>query len=209
MIREIQQGAEIALASEIIRQAFATVAVEFSLVCARTGQCIQRDDMDLLIADLLIADVVVMASPSYWGDVTAQLKTFIDRCTPLSNTRLEKTIVPPGKRGIAVAVRAGQSLQENQHIVDTIAHMYGHLGITLAASVTLEGIRIPADLTTEKLQSGYQIGRSIAHGKYEGDLLASAFNLPATGSVYEGSPRRTDLVSFISCNSCIRSTQKN
>ena len=139
--------------------------------CAATGQCVQRDDMDLLIGELMAADVIVIGSPSYWGDVTAQLKTFIDRCTPYSDTRPGGTPVPPGKHGIAVAVRAGHSKGENQHIVDTLAHFFGHLGITLETSVTFESIRSTADLVErqEAMEQAYQLGYQLVERSTDAD----------------------------------------
>ena len=129
-------------------------------VCEETGRCVQRDDMDLVLCDLFEADIVLVASPSYWGDVTGQLKVFIDRCTPLCDAKTGETPVPPGKVGVAVAVRAGQSVVENQHIIDTIEHFFGHLGIKLVETYTLEGVEQPADLKgkTAKIQEAYELG---------------------------------------------------
>lgn len=42
-------------------------------------QCGLRDDLTGVLAAVREADVVVLASPVYYGDVTAQLKGFIDR----------------------------------------------------------------------------------------------------------------------------------
>lgn len=38
--------------------------------CEVTRLCVQRDDMDQLLSGILESDVVLLASPSYWGDVT-------------------------------------------------------------------------------------------------------------------------------------------
>ena len=132
-------------------------------VCKETGRCVQRDDMDLVMGDLFEADIVLIASPSYWGDVTGQLKVFIDRCTPLCNAKTGETAVPPGKIGVAVAVRAGSGVAENQHIVDTIGHFFGHLGIKLAASYTMERVEHPADLEgkTDEMREVYELGLEI------------------------------------------------
>ena len=51
-----------------------------------------------------------------------------------------------GGIGVAVAVRAGRSVGENQHIVDTFEHYFGHLGIEMRATLTAEGISSPSDL---------------------------------------------------------------
>ncbi len=133
-------------------------------VCEESGRCVQRDDMDLVLRDLFAADVVLVASPSYWGDVSGQLKVFIDRCTPLCNAKTGETAVPPGKIGVAVAVRAGSGVAENQHIVDTISHFFGHLGIELVQSVTLERVEHPADLEgrVDEMQELYKLGLDIS-----------------------------------------------
>jgi multimeric flavodoxin WrbA len=46
----------------------------------KTGQCSQKDDMDKVRDKLITADVIVLATPVYFYTMSAQLKTFIDRC---------------------------------------------------------------------------------------------------------------------------------
>ena len=43
------------------------------------GVCVQKDDMKEILASLDQADMMVIASPIYWFDITAQMKTVIDR----------------------------------------------------------------------------------------------------------------------------------
>ena len=48
--------------------------------CQRNGgSCIQKDDMGLVYEAFDWCDVVVFASPQYWGTITGQLKIVIDR----------------------------------------------------------------------------------------------------------------------------------
>ena len=48
--------------------------------CQRNGgTCVQKDDMQTVNEAFLWADVVVFASPQYWGTITGQLKIVIDR----------------------------------------------------------------------------------------------------------------------------------
>ncbi len=42
-------------------------------------RCVQKDDLTEVLSAVSEADAVVLASPVYFGDVTAQLKGFIDR----------------------------------------------------------------------------------------------------------------------------------
>lgn len=46
------------------------------------GTCTQKDEMARLAQKLLEADVIVLATPVYFYTMSAQLKTFIDRCCP-------------------------------------------------------------------------------------------------------------------------------
>ena len=49
------------------------------LSCFKTGKCIHKDGLNDLITEIEQADGVVLASPVYYGSVTAQLKSFMDR----------------------------------------------------------------------------------------------------------------------------------
>ncbi|MCL2438518.1 MAG: flavodoxin family protein [Coriobacteriia bacterium] len=47
--------------------------------CCKTGECIQSDDLSMLIEALDAADALIWISPLYFGGVTSQLKAIIDR----------------------------------------------------------------------------------------------------------------------------------
>ena len=49
------------------------------LSCFKTGKCIHKDGLNELMTEIENADGVVLASPVYYGSVTAQLKSFMDR----------------------------------------------------------------------------------------------------------------------------------
>jgi len=42
--------------------------------------CVLKDDLSPILATIKEVDVLVLATPVYFGEVTAQLKGFIDRC---------------------------------------------------------------------------------------------------------------------------------
>lgn len=50
--------------------------------CAERGTCIWKDDMTEILEKLVMADVIVLATPVYFYCMDAQLKTFIDRSLP-------------------------------------------------------------------------------------------------------------------------------
>ncbi|MCD8200773.1 MAG: flavodoxin family protein [Clostridia bacterium] len=51
--------------------------------CYDNGECIQRDDMNDLNAMIRTADVLVLATPVYFYQISGQLKTFLDRMLPI------------------------------------------------------------------------------------------------------------------------------
>ncbi len=51
--------------------------------CQKTGQCIINDDAVEIEQKILVADVVVWATPIYYYEMAGQMKTLIDRLNPL------------------------------------------------------------------------------------------------------------------------------
>ncbi len=49
--------------------------------CAKAKRCHIKDDFADIIARVREADVIVLGSPVYWGNVTGKMKTFFDRHT--------------------------------------------------------------------------------------------------------------------------------
>jgi multimeric flavodoxin WrbA len=68
----------------------------------RSDKCVLRDDLAPVLNDITEADIVVMASPVYFGDVTGQFKCFIDRTfsylVPDFLTNLRPSRLPEGKK---------------------------------------------------------------------------------------------------------------
>lgn len=50
--------------------------------CFRTKKCSQKDDMAEILDKMIASDVIVLSTPVYFYAMTAQMKTFIDRCCP-------------------------------------------------------------------------------------------------------------------------------
>ena len=50
--------------------------------CRKTGKCVIKDDMAVVLERMHWADVIVMASPVYFYSIDAQMKALIDRTLP-------------------------------------------------------------------------------------------------------------------------------
>jgi multimeric flavodoxin WrbA/predicted lipid carrier protein YhbT len=70
--------------------------------CLETGECWVRDDYKSVVRPVLEADAVILASPVYIFNITAQMKTFLDRSLGYGHR-------PRGtwKPGLALSVSAG------------------------------------------------------------------------------------------------------
>jgi multimeric flavodoxin WrbA/putative sterol carrier protein len=70
--------------------------------CLESGSCWVRDDYNSVVRTVLEADAVILASPVYIFNVTAQMKTFLDRSLGYGHR-------PQGnwKPGLALSVSAG------------------------------------------------------------------------------------------------------
>lgn len=53
------------------------------MACMSTGKCVQKDGMAALLDKMMEADVIVLATPVYFYNVSAQLKVLIDRTCPI------------------------------------------------------------------------------------------------------------------------------
>lgn len=85
----------------------------------RNMRCIQDKDLfNGVMAKMVRADAVILGSPTYFTDVTAEMKALLDRSgyVALANGRIFR-----GKIGAAVVAvrRAGAT-----HVYDTINHMF-------------------------------------------------------------------------------------
>lgn len=80
--------------------------------------CIRKDIFNDIFPKMAEADAIVLGSPTYFTDVTAEMKALIDRAgfVALANDRKFK-----GKVGAAaVAVRRGGGI----HVFDTLNHLF-------------------------------------------------------------------------------------
>ncbi len=70
--------------------------------CLETGACWVRDDYNSVVRSVLEADAVILASPVYFFNVTAQMKTFLDRSLGYGHRPRQDW-----KPGLALSVSAG------------------------------------------------------------------------------------------------------
>lgn len=78
----------------------------------------RKDDANEIIVELLAADAVILGSPTYFADVTAEMKALIDRAGYVNRGNDNLLARKPG--AAVVAARRGGAI----HAFDTINHFF-------------------------------------------------------------------------------------
>lgn len=100
--------------------------------------CVQKDDMDLIYPVYNDADVIVMASPLYFWNLTGQLRTAWDRLFAAVEAKSSRT---EQKSGALLLVAAGDGFDNVVTYFDDLmarSH-WGNLGHVLASGVNAVG----------------------------------------------------------------------
>lgn len=96
----------------------------------KNGKCaITTDEMNTYIEKALAADIILLGSPTYFTDVTAEMKAFIDRLgyvTRGSGHLLKRKI----GAAVVAARRAGAT-----HAFDTMNHLFLISGMIIVGSI--------------------------------------------------------------------------
>ena len=120
------------------------------VVCEKKGFCPIEDDVrDEIYPLLRQADVVVIATPIFFYNMTAQLKAVIDRCQTFWARKYKLKLQDPGadmRRGFLLAVGAtrGKNLFEGLNL--TTQYFFDAIGAKFEGSLTYRGIEGPKDM---------------------------------------------------------------
>jgi multimeric flavodoxin WrbA/protein-tyrosine-phosphatase len=119
-------------------------------VCEKKGVCPIDDDMQHEIYHLIRkADLLVIATPIFFYNTTAQMKALIDRCQTFWARKYKLKLTDPGRktrRGFLMAVGAtrGKNLFEGLKL--TTAYFFDAVGANFEGSLTYRGIEKPGDM---------------------------------------------------------------
>ncbi|MGE4264370.1 MAG: flavodoxin family protein [Desulfovibrio sp.] len=136
--------------------------------CRACGKCFEvlnkrcvfdKDILNGVLEEMLAADAILLGSPTYFADVSAEMKAFIDRAGVVS---LANGGLLAGKIGAAVvAVRRGGAT----HVFDTMNHLFQISQMVLPGSTYwnmgygMEPGKVAGD--AEALRNMNQLGQAI------------------------------------------------
>lgn len=116
--KALKAAREIGADTEVINIAKAEIEPCIACnICKSTGECAIYDDMQDISRKLQEADGIIIASPVYFGNVTSQLKMFMDRSRPL---RIDFKL----KDKVAGAISVGASRNGGQETTISAIHEF-------------------------------------------------------------------------------------
>lgn len=119
--------------------------------------CTQKDDMDVIYPAYKEADIVVLASPLYFWNLSGQLHTAFDRLFAVAECN--SSYKSPQKQSILLMAAEGNAFEDCISYYD---NLMGHLGWTDIGKVLCGGVNNIGDIKGRKeLSDATTLGASI------------------------------------------------
>lgn len=135
--------------------------------CDDTGECAVHDDMDTVYPLLQEADVIFLASPNFFYNVTAQVKLLIDRSQAMwSKKLLEKTPEQrrkyDGGKGYLICVGATKGKNLFVGVELTAKYFFDALDMSYEGGLLLDRIEAKGEIKKhpDALEQGLNLGKS-------------------------------------------------
>jgi len=124
--------------------------------CWSTGRCHIKDDMQPLYKKLHLSDLLVVSSPVYFGSVTAQLKTVIDRCQSIwvKNFILNKRPRLRKRKGLFISVSGHENRKFFRNQKEIIKLFYMVLGVEFSKALYIPAVDRKKDILKDAVSLG-------------------------------------------------------
>lgn len=132
--------------------------------CDETGACVIEDDMKVVYEKLSKSDALIIASPIFFGSVSAQAKMMIDRfqCLWIAKYILKKSdISKKRRRGIFLAVAGSHRKEFFENAKKIISIFFKTLDIEYAGELFAAGVDKKDAIKEASLKKAYDLGASL------------------------------------------------
>jgi multimeric flavodoxin WrbA len=135
--------------------------------CDETGECIIQDDMQSVYPLLQDADIIILASPNFFYNVTAQVKLVIDRSQAIWSKRLlEKTAEQrrsyDSGKGYLICVGATKGKNLFVGVELTAKYFFDALDMSYEGGLLVDRIEAKGEIDKHPhmLEQAYSLGKS-------------------------------------------------
>lgn len=112
--------------------------------------CVQKDDLEKILKAVADCDVLVLASPVYYGDVSSQLKAFIDRTFSFLKddytTNPQPSRLSPGKKLVFILTQGQPDETQFADIFPRYESFFRWYGFTESELIRVCGVMEPAEV---------------------------------------------------------------
>lgn len=122
--------------------------------CFKTGKCVQKDDMTEILNKVKNADILVLASPTYFMTMSGQMKIFIDRLLPEWQDL--------GGKEVYIIVTGHDRKEGLKRTGDDLKDIFTYLGNNVQPIIWGEGVWQKGEVIgTKAMDEAYRAGRNI------------------------------------------------
>lgn len=122
--------------------------------CFRTGKCVIQDDMAEILDKMQQADVIVVATPTYFLTMNGMLKTVIDRFLPKWQEL--------GGHDAYFIITGHDSKNGLRLVAEELTTIFENLGNTVKGIIWGEGVWQKGEVeSTMAMQEAYQTGKTL------------------------------------------------
>lgn len=122
--------------------------------CFETGKCVLNDDMEGILQKLQAADVIVVATPTYFMTMNGMLKTTIDRFLPKWKEL--------GGHDVYIIVTGHDSRDGLQLAADELVKIFEHLGNDVKEIIWGEKVWKKGEvLNTQAMREAFDAGKNL------------------------------------------------
>ncbi len=122
-------------------------------VCLIKGHCIHKDDMQDIIEEVKKCNVLILASPVYYLNITAQMKTFIDRMLAFGHR--------PSLKGYGASIVVYAGVGDAEIVAKYMNRILKSWGLVPVGYLTAYAV-LPGEVSDESIKATKEFGKKIA-----------------------------------------------
>ena len=129
------------------------------------GTCLVSDDFQMIFEKIRDADVIIFASPIFFGSVSAQAKILIDRfqCTWIGKHIFKNDYFKKIKNGAFIAVEASNRKDFLDNAKSIVKNLFAVIKVKYTQEILATGITEKADILKhqEILKGAFELGQNL------------------------------------------------
>jgi len=133
--------------------------------CLRDGNCVIRDDMDVIYPKLLSADVVIIGSPMFFYALSAQVKALMDRCQALWARKyvLKQSPSDSNRKGAFIGVGATRGEKLFDGSILTVRYFFQAIGVNYVDELLIRGVDKKGEIKEHPtaLEDAFELGKRL------------------------------------------------